>query len=139
MGKYAGDLIALWHKNHFRNWQGRSIEQKQSASALMLGLSGGALGFSVSLVSGQTTYIGCTQTILFHVHSIAQLVSIAAGVFFSINRVRDFDQTSQIARARKTDPKATALKAMRKKVRRWGRITQRPYKFQGQHPIDQSS
>lgn len=115
----------------FRCWQARSIDQKQNASALMLGLSGGALGFSVSLLSGQSVYIGGAQSTMFHLHCIAQLSSIAAGVAFSLNRVRDFDLTSQIARAREKNPSPPGLKTTRAKVRRLGRITRKLYLFQG--------
>jgi hypothetical protein len=115
----------------FRAWQGRAIDQKQSASAMMLGLSGGALAFSVSLLSGHNTYIGCIASGLFQVDAVAQLLSIAAGVAFSLNRVGDFDLTSQIARARERDPTSLVLKDMRAKVRRRGRITRRLYLLQG--------
>lgn len=115
----------------FRNWQARSIEQKQNTSALMIGLSGGALGFSASLLSSETSYIGCTQAVLFHAHSILQLLTIASGVLFSFNRVRDFELTAQIARLREENNKAPALKLMREKVRCWGRITRRLFLLQG--------
>lgn len=115
----------------FRHWQSRSIEQKQAASSLMMGLSGGALAFSTSLLDGTTSFIGSTQSALFHLHGGAQLFSVAFGVAFSINRVRDFDLTSQIARARERNPSTPSLKSMRATVRRWGRITRRLYFWQG--------
>lgn len=97
----------------------------------MLGLSGGALGFSVSLLSGDEPFIGYWQSALFHFHAIAQLVSIAAGVSFTLNRVRDLDLTSQIVRVRTESPSAPRLRGMREKVRRWGRVSRRLYMLQG--------
>ena len=111
----------------FRNWQAKSLEQKQSASRLMLGLSAGALAFSTALISDITEYIGSLQSFLFHFHGIVQTASIACGVLFSLNRVRDFDLTAQIARKREINPQDESLKSMRQKVRAWGRITRRLY------------
>jgi hypothetical protein len=115
----------------FRHWQSRSIDQKQAASSLMMGLSGGALAFSTSLLDDATIFMGCTQSTLFHLHGGAQLCSLALGVAFSINRVRDFDLTSQIARARERNPQSPSLQSMRATVRRWGRVSRRLYFWQG--------
>ena len=111
----------------FRNWQSRAIDQKQNVSSLLLGLSGAALGFSVSMLSGQQTYMGKAQSVVFHLHSIVQLGSMAAGIAFSLNRVRDFDLTSQIARLREKTPGSPSLASKRDKVRRLGRMTRRLY------------
>jgi len=75
----------------FQKWQGRAIQQKHNTSRLLLGLSGAALGFSVSLLGKETSYLGFLQSVAFQTHVFAQLISIGAGVAFSINRVRDFD------------------------------------------------
>lgn len=114
----------------FRRWQSKAIEQKQSVSSLLLGLSGAALGFSVSLLP-TSTYIGCVASALFHANAVAHLLSISCGIAFSINRVRDFDLTAQIARKREQNPTQPGLKKMRETVRRWGRITKRLYLWQG--------
>lgn len=115
----------------FRHWQARSIDQKQAASALMLGLSGGALAYSASLLVEVQCYVGYMQSLIFHVHGATQLISLGAGVAFSLNRVRDFDMTASIARTREADPKDASLLGMCAKVRRWGRITRRLYLTQG--------
>lgn len=107
----------------FQRWQARAIEQKQTASSLILGLSGAALGFSLSLLSTSKGYIGSLESVLFHLQAAAQLLAIAAGVAFTLNRVRDFDLTSSIARVRAKNPSAAGLTLMRSRVRRWGRIT----------------
>ncbi|MFC3552485.1 hypothetical protein ACFOLC_15885 [Lysobacter cavernae] len=115
----------------FRHWQGKSIDQKQSASTLMFGLSAGSLAFTASLLDGVTAYIGCFQSVLFHLHGAVQVCSIGAGVLFSLNRVRDFDLTAQVARKRENNHVDPALKAMRETLRKLGRITRRLYFFQG--------
>lgn len=115
----------------FRHWQAKSIDQKQSASALMLGLSAGALAFTATLLGKADTFVGCFQSVLFHLHGAVQVCSIGAGIFFSLNRVRDFDHTAQVARKREKDRSDQSLPSMRANLRRWGRITKRLYNIQG--------
>lgn len=115
----------------FRHWQSQSINQKQTTSSLLIGLSGAALGFSVSLLPTGTVYIGYVASALFHINAATHLLSIGCGISFSLNRVRDFDLTAQIARKREINPKQSSLKEMRNTVRRWGRITKRLYFWQG--------
>jgi hypothetical protein len=107
----------------FRRWQAEAIKQKQTASALLLALSGATLAFSVSQLTGKPTYIGFWQSLAFHTTAITHLFSMTMGVLFSLNRIRDFDLTAMIARVRESEPKAPRLKNMRNTVRRWGRIT----------------
>ena len=111
----------------FQRWQGRAIEQKRNTSSLLLGLSGAALGFSISLLGKESGYLGFLQSVAFQTHAFAQLISIGAGVAFSINRVRDFDLTSKIARAREKGPSVSSLVYMRTRVKKLGRITRRLY------------
>lgn len=107
----------------FRRWQAEAIRQKQTASALLLGLSSAVLAFAVAQLTGKFAYIGFWQSLLFHLTAVFHLVSIASGVAFSLNRVRDFDLTAQVARTREYEPRAPRLRTMRQLVRRWGRIT----------------
>lgn len=97
----------------------------------MLGLSGGALAYSVTLLNKATGYIGDAQSVLFHADCLLQLVSIATGVWFTLNRVRDFDLTSQIARLRERKPECAQLETVRDRVRRLGRRTRRLFWSQG--------
>ena len=109
----------------FRRWQAEAIKQKQTASALLLGLSGATLAFSLSQLTGKSAYIGCWQSLALHTTAITHLFSMTMGVFFSLNRIRDFDLTAMIARVRESEPNAPRLKNMRNTVRRWGRTTRR--------------
>lgn len=117
-------------QDSFRHWQSKSIDQKQNTSSMLLGLSGAALGFSVSLLPESQTYIGCAASVFFHLCVAMHLASITCGVAFSINRVRDFDLTAQIARKRELTPNQPSLKKMRETVRHWGRISRRLYMWQ---------
>jgi hypothetical protein len=109
----------------FRRWQAEAIKQKQTASALLLGLSGATLAFTVVQVTGKSMYIGFEQSLTFHLTAITHLISMTLGVAFSLNRIRDFDLTATIARVRESEPRAPGLRNMRNTVRRWGRITRR--------------
>ena len=113
----------------FIRWQGRYLEQRQNASSVMLGLSGGALAFSASLISDEKYFIGLWPTLTFHGVALLQTLSIAAGVFFTINRVRDYGVTTQIARIRRKE-QLDSLPALRSEQRRLGRITRGLYSAQ---------
>jgi hypothetical protein len=113
----------------FIRWQGRYLEQRQNASSVMLGLSGGALAFSASLISDETCFIGQWPTITFHGVALLQTLSIAAGVFFTINRVRDYGITTQIARVRRLKQQ-DSLQSLRTEQRRLGKITRGLYSAQ---------
>jgi hypothetical protein len=114
----------------FKRWQQKSIEQKQTASALILAFSGSAIAFSLNLISGKILFIGVMQSTLFHIQAVSFVVSIVAGTTFSLNRVRDFELTAQVARIREKEPRSPKLSDMRSTMRRLGRITRRLYTTQ---------
>jgi hypothetical protein len=111
----------------FRRWQAQAIVQKQTASTLLVGLSGAMLAFSISQISDAKAYIGFWQSLLFQLSAGLNVIAIAAGIGFTLNRVRDFDLTSTIARTRETEPSATELTSMRRNARRLGKITRNLY------------
>jgi hypothetical protein len=86
-------------RESFVRWQANAREQFSSVSNLVLGLSTGLLAFLTSgLVSPNTA---STCMLIISVASLAALTgSIALGVWCSINRLRDFRATAQIARSR---------------------------------------
>jgi hypothetical protein len=114
----------------FRHWQARSIDQKQSASSLLLGLAGGAVAFTGGMLAQAKGYVGNLESLVYKADLILNALSITAGLAFTLNRVRDFDLTSQVARQRERDPKHASLKAMRATTRKWGRMTRRLYRWQ---------
>lgn len=114
----------------FRNWQARSIDQKQSASSLLIALAGGAIAFVAHLLSQATEYVGFLASVTYVLAFVLHALSIGAGLAFTLNRVRDFDLTAQVARKRESDPKYLGLKKMRLQLRRWGRLTRRLYAMQ---------
>jgi hypothetical protein len=115
----------------FRHWQAKSIEQSQSASTTMLGLSGGALAFSASLLKDAGIYVGYYTSAFFHIHGALQLLAMGAGVWFTVNRSRDFSLTAEIARRRTRNPKDPSLSPLRTECRRLGVISRRLMFAQG--------
>ena len=115
----------------FRNWQAKYIEQSQSSSTTMLGLSGGALAFSTSLLDGGNVYIGYCPSVLFHFHGVLQLLAMGTAIWFAVNRSRDFSLTTRIARLREKDIRDPSLVNLRKESRRLGLISRRLMFWQG--------
>lgn len=114
----------------FRSWQSKSIEQKQTASALMFGISAAALGFLIALVSDAVEYIGIWSSIFFHLTTLALLASVASAVLFTLNRVGDFDLTAKIAREREKNLKSNQLAGLRVRSKKLGLITKKLYAAQ---------
>jgi hypothetical protein len=117
-------------ESSYPRWQAQAILQKQTASALVLALSAGMLAFLFAQISPGTKYVGAAQSILFHIATVLELVSIVCGVGFSFNRISDFDVTAAIARIRQAEPKAPRLASMREKSRTLGRATRRLFMIQ---------
>ena len=80
----------------------------------MLGLSGGALAFSASLISDKDLFIGYWQSFAFHGVALSQTFSIGAAVLLAVNRVRDYGITTRIARVNRSEDRASlpALRAL---------------------------
>lgn len=105
-----------------RNWPSRLLNQLQGASSLGMALSGGAVGFSASILDPDT-YVGFLTSVVFQMHAGFQFLSVGFGVVFAITRLRDFDVTLQIAKARHEDALGGQLDQLRNKSRRLGQIT----------------
>ena len=114
----------------FVRWQGRYIEQRQTASSVMLGLSGGSLAYVTSLLSGVNAFIGFWPSIAFHLTVACHAFSVGAAVLYSLNRVRDFAVTAKIARDRAHPKRKDNVPELRKQQRTLGQLTRRLYFWQ---------
>lgn len=81
-------------------WQARVLNQLQGPSSLGMALSGGAVGFSASILNPQS-YVGFWMSVAFQAHAAFQFLSVAAGVFFIICRLRNNDVITEIAAAKR--------------------------------------
>ena len=118
-------------EDSFRRWQSAAIGQKQTASTLLLGLSSAMLAFSVGQIKDATAFLGFWQSVVFHVSAVLNVLVIASGVGFALNRSRDFDLTSRIARTNELDESDPVLSDMRGEARQLGRLTRKLYFAQG--------
>ncbi len=102
------------NRDSFIRWQGRTIEQLGYALNVILSLSVATLGFEMSILLSKEFEKFRWQNCLFI--SVAFLIlSVALGIFCTINRLRDFRITTDIARKREndmSDPKLTPLRKL---------------------------
>lgn len=89
--------------------------------------SGVILGYSITLLPSDMTYIGFSFSLFFQLNALLHILSLICGVLFTFNRVRDFDLTAQVARKREQDKNDSSLKELRAKVKKFGGITRRLY------------
>ena len=82
----------------FVRWQGRTINQFGYTTNLILGLAVASLGFSFGLLRGTDFTLFCWSKCFFVLSMFVQLISVFAGIFCSINRLRDFRKTTKVAR-----------------------------------------
>ncbi len=82
-------------RESFVRWQGITREQFTIATSLILGLAVGAIGYQASGLLDEKT-IHVTRCQFGSVLSLA--ISVAAGIFVVINRLRDFHWTTRMTR-----------------------------------------
>jgi hypothetical protein len=88
------------HKESFVRWQGIAITQLGYAANLILGFATASLGFSLTLLKDKDFVPQGRGKWLFSLSLGALLLSIVFGIWCVINRLRDFRETTQIARDR---------------------------------------
>ena len=102
-------------------WQGRLLNQLQGPSSLGMALSGGAVGFSASILK-PGAYVGFWTSLAFQMHAGFQFLSVAFGVLFILCRLKNNDVTSQIEMARDDAPSAH-IDRLRRHSRRLAKFT----------------
>ena len=104
----------------FIRWQSTTREHFSSTSNLVLGLATGLLAFHSSLLFDQK--LTHAHAFAFGIAGIILLsVSVGLALWCTINRLRDFRLTTQIARKREKGE--TDLGALRRKSNSLGKIT----------------
>jgi hypothetical protein len=84
----------------FVRWQGIAIAQFTYATNLVLGLAVATLGFAVTLLLNKEFVPVSWQKYAFSLGLLALVASIATGICFAVNRLRDFRATATTARGR---------------------------------------
>ncbi len=114
--------MATDDSDSFIRWQSTTREHFSSTSNLVLGLATGLLAFHSSLLFEQK--ISHPQAFAFGIASIILLsFSVGLALGCTINRLRDFRLTTQIARKREKGE--TDLSALRQKTGSLGKNTWR--------------
>ena len=98
-------------------WQGRFLNQLQGPSSLGMALSGGAVGFSTSILNPEA-YVGFWTSVAFQMHAGFQFLSVASGMLFLIARLRSNEVISRIQRVRTEDVPVGYVDQLQDKSRR---------------------
>jgi hypothetical protein len=104
-----------------RDWPTRVLTQLQGPSSLGMGVSGGAVGFSASIID-PNAYLGVWMSVVFQVHVLFQFLSVGCGVVFAISRLKAQDVAVLIAKAKQDDALVGRLDALEHQSRRLNRI-----------------
>ena len=84
------------------HWRGALLREMQGPSSLGMAVSGGAVGFSASIIN-PAAYVGFWTSVAFQLTVGFQFLSVAFGVLFFICRLRNNDVIALIERARRGD------------------------------------
>jgi hypothetical protein len=107
----------------FSRWQTRTIEQFGYALNLILTLSVAALGFELALLLDVEVARLAWQKYLLVLSTLSLTLSVAAGLWCIINRLRDFRATARTARRRQEGASEAELQPLRVLTRSLGQRT----------------
>ena len=103
-------------------WHAASLNELQGPSSLGMAISGGAIGFTASIIN-PNVYVGLWTSVAFQMHAGFQFLSVACGVLFFICRLRNNDVIALIDRARIGDAPAADLGRLERQSERFARIS----------------
>lgn len=103
-------------------WQGRLLNEMQGPSSLGMALSGGAVGFSASILN-PSAYVGFWTSMAFQLHAGCQFLSVAAGVVFVVCRLQNNDVIMLIESARSGERSGDTLPQLERRSSRLARIS----------------
>lgn len=104
-------------------WQGIALKQLTYAVNLILGFTVATLGFGVTLLRDQQFSLSARARYALVVSLLGLLLSVIAGLWCVVNRLRDFRLTALIARLREENAADTRLSVMRDTAANLGRCT----------------
>jgi hypothetical protein len=110
-------------RDSFSRWQARTIEQFGYALNLILTLSVAALGYELALLLNMNLGRLEWKKYLLVLSTLSLTLSVAAGLWCVINRLRDFRATAQTARRRQDGASEAELQPLRSLTRSLGQRT----------------
>ncbi|WP_139042191.1 hypothetical protein [endosymbiont of Riftia pachyptila] len=117
-------------KEPFLRWQGRSLEYLSYAINLFLGLSIAAIGFEMSLLQNTEFNLAGWQKCIFSLSLLSLVVASGLGVACVLNRVKDFRDTTAIARKKSKEEYDDELDELREIVGVIGTRTRNLFNWQ---------
>ena len=103
-------------------WQGALANELQGPSSLGMAVSGGAVGFSASIIN-PSVYVGFWTSLAFQLHAGFQFASVTFGVLFFICRLRNNDVLALIESARRGESPTADLGRLERQSERFARFT----------------
>ncbi|WP_428622126.1 hypothetical protein [Sedimenticola sp.] len=100
----------------FLRWQGRSLEYLSYAINLFLGLSIAATGFEMSLLKDPKFILVDWQKCIFFISILSLIIASGLGITCVLNRIKDFRDTTSIARKKSKDEYDDELNELREIV-----------------------
>lgn len=104
------------------HWHGALSRELQGPSSLGMAVSGGAVGFSASIIN-PTAYVGFWTSVAFQLTVGFQFLSVAFGVLFFICRLRNNDVIALIEGARRGDVLASDASQLESQSRQFSSIS----------------
>lgn len=103
-------------------WQSRLVNHLQGPSSLGMVLSGGAVGFSASIID-PAAYVGFWTSMAFQMHAGLQLLSLACGVLFAICRIKSNEFSFRMEKTQGEQVAVAQADALRFRARRLASVT----------------
>jgi hypothetical protein len=103
-------------------WPVRLLNQLQGPSSLAMALSGGAVGFTASILN-PNAYLGFWTSMVFQMHAGFQLLSLTFGVLFALCRLKSNDVMFQIEKVQTSDERVGSLERLQNQSTRLGKFT----------------
>ena len=107
-------------KGSFVRWQSITIDQLTYAVNLVLALSVATLGFQITLLLNDKFIPEAWQKCAFALSLLLLAVSVIAGIFVVVNRLRDFRATKDAARLREEKASEAIIEPYRVLYRKLG-------------------
>ena len=105
-----------------RYWHTQLLDELQGPSSLGMGLSGGAVGLSASILSPDA-YVGFWMSAAFQIHAGFEFLSVAFGVLFVICRLRSTDVASALDSLAREGVSAENADQLQDRARRLAKLT----------------
>ncbi|MCG7934264.1 MAG: hypothetical protein JAY68_06415 [Candidatus Thiodiazotropha taylori] len=111
------------NREKFIRWQGRAITQLSYSINLILTFSIAGLGFGASLLFNESFEPTLCQACSILASLFLLLISVAFGVWCTINRLRDFRATKDITNIKRKDESSQELPSLRDFANKLGNKT----------------